>query len=111
MSSVFVKVPVSDRLPDYCKTKTFIDKSGRTQDIAIDDENSVYYCSDRTFSNISVLKSKYDYWLEEIQLPTEEEIREQSKGEIAIVNDGCEEFISGANFIINHIKKGGSNGI
>jgi|SRR5690606_1486195 len=105
MNSVFIKVPVSDRLPE--KTGSYIVVKYRDyicKSLFVKEENS--FCTHYPDADIGqkefVPTNTVYAWFEEIQLPTEEEIvKESDKGWVR------SHFKAGANFILNHIKKGG----
>lgn len=88
MDNVFVKVLVSDRLPSdlYSNECMFMTSNGILS---------------KSYVTAEICK----WWLEEIQLPTEEEIKETCTGWKEETKSECYE--AGANFIIDHIKKGG----
>lgn len=74
--TIYRKVLIEDRLPELCQTKIFIDKLGASTQFSIDslDGEGVYCRVNREFFTVEGLKSNYEYWLEEIQLPSEEEV-------------------------------------
>ena len=96
MDSIFIKVPVSERLPKnygayiigYGTTKRFVDFNERT--------------------NHDSWRMNFEWWLEEITLPTEEEIerdiQELAYSDEMSINDFSRQ---GLQYILNHIKKGG----
>ena|SRR5690606_32622274 len=108
MASVYIKVPVKDRLPRYTKKNIQTDRGIRD-------------FSHGHFWHRPPKHLEYDelvkYWLEEIQLPTEEEIenesylpfkKEDAQGQYGeFVKEDSDKFIQGVNFILDHIKKGG----
>lgn len=96
MNSVFVKVLVSDRLPKVATTyftdegECFFHSKSKRWSQAHGDEDVCLVVT---------------WWLDEIDLPTLEYIAQESdKGWVR------SHFKAGANFILDHIKKGGQNG-
>lgn len=94
MDSVFIKVPVSERLPA-------IEKYYHTN------QGTVYFDTDKQkfkvpFNPLYV----FTYWLEECTLPTEEDITKSSFENTSSLREACD-YRQGCDFILNHIKKGG----
>lgn len=90
MDSVFIKVPVGKILPN--EYRMVITNVGE----AYIGENGIW------IGNYGELQAKVYWWLEEINLPTEEEIVKESDKHWARSH-----FKAGANFILNNINKGG----
>lgn len=86
MNSVFIKVPVSQRIPDTHFESYSTDK-GLLFEIEMESKGA-------------------NWWLEEIELPTEEEIYIESGKNSKRTYQA---FCKGANFILDKLK-GGNNG-
>ncbi|HWL22323.1 MAG TPA: hypothetical protein VNR38_00985 [Ureibacillus sp.] len=98
--TIFRKVLVEDRLPEFCQTKIFIDKLGASAQFSIDSVDVAYCRVNREFVTVEVIKNDYEYWLEEIQLPSEEDIQKQMDSRNNFLMLG---FIKGANYILGFI--------
>jgi len=90
MDSVFIKVPVNEKLP--FKSDVYTTSNGQR-----------FYDAKIKKWHIDLFEDKpVSWWMEERTLHTEEQIKEKSKDSYY-----PHSFEDGANFILNHIKKGG----
>lgn len=100
MSSVFIKVPISERFPK--ESGDYYSNIGRVYFKA----NKFYLRDEQVITKTSSVV----WWLEEIELPTEEEMNKlkpfPDDSVVAVYDSG---FYNGANFILDKLK-GGNNG-
>ncbi|HBW80756.1 MAG TPA: hypothetical protein DEF78_11795 [Sphingobacterium sp.] len=106
MDKLFRQVSVKDRLPDLFKTTIFIDRLGNANQLSIDRKNEVYDRKTRNWITETDLLISYDYWLEPVELPTEDEILEYARDEQGLEDYDMEQdvFVDGANYILNTLK-------
>lgn len=87
MASVFIKVPVSERYPKN------LHKS--------------YYTNIGSVYGFYMKLHKAEWWLEEIELPTDEEMNKlKPLPDDSVVSAYDSGFYNGANFILNKLKGG-----
>lgn len=99
---IYREVSVKDRLPMYTEKNIITNRGVRD-------------FSHGHFWHKPPHHLKYDelvsFWLEEIDLPTEEAIRqfanELSQDDVYTTEQEIESYVDGASFILNHIKGGG----
>lgn len=111
MASVFIKVPVSERLPKesggiigYCDTADIL------QQLYFDSKKGIFHDpldDEETPMRVTI-------FLEEIELPTEEEIRKAGLGNFTeddindvygeFIDDDRRSFVNGANYILKKLK-------
>lgn len=105
MDSVFVKVPVK---PEHSGVQIcFSDNGSRHYGYTHSPDGSDnFICEDYRYDGGDTFPV-VTHVLIEVQLPTEEEIEETSTGWKEETKSEC--YKEGANFILNHIKKGGVN--
>lgn len=109
MGTIFKKVKVSDRLP---KNRSYVPTINTLGGI-----DTLYHICNGEFTNSHVSTDTLHYieaWLEEVELPSKEEIRKESLGFFTeedikdIYGDFIEEdsntFTRGANYILNKLK-------
>ncbi|TYP89447.1 hypothetical protein BC792_12748 [Sphingobacterium allocomposti] len=96
MHKIYRSVPVSERLPahgGYILTDIGLVQFFPKDKSWLDDE--YFFCNP-------------DHWLEEIDLPTEEAMRqfanELAQEDVYTSEQEVEAYVDGANFILNHIK-------
>lgn len=90
--TIFKKVNVSDRLP---KERSYVATVNTMGGI-----DTLYHIGDGEFTNSHVDTDTFNYiesWLEEIELPSEEEVIESCRG-------AKTSYINGANYILNKLK-------
>lgn len=102
MASVFVRVPVSERLPSVeTKVQTIHEHMvyGEQIEVMVLDKkgNWFFYPSD-------VHGCEPEFWLEEVELPTDDEILEAT---LIKQEKDQTQFMRGIDFLMNWIKKGG----
>lgn len=103
MASVFIKVPVSDRLPKqsggiigYCDTADIL------QQFYFDSKKGIFHDpldDEETPMRVTI-------WLEEIELPTDDQILEAT---LIKQEKDQTQFMRGIDFLMNWIKKGGQS--
>jgi len=92
MDKLFRQVSVKDRLPE---------KDGMVVCISFDGQPFI------TLYDVGIsISSSAAYWLEEIELPTEDEILEYARDEEGLEDYDMEQdvFVDGANYILNTLK-------
>lgn len=92
MGTIFKKVMVADRLPESGNYTVFCDFDFTTQ--------AKYYFSDIT-GKMEWSVSYVQYWIEEIELPSEEEVTEAYINHKGHINNPA---LFGANYILNKLK-------
>lgn len=94
-NKIYRTVACSDRLPNGTGTGDY----------------TVVFEDGTTSSDTDVYSDGVIGWLEEIDLPTEEAIRqlanELSQDDVYTTEQEIEAYVDGASFILNHIKGGG----
>lgn len=63
-----------------------------------------YYCGVFEDGNTDTIDYKVEWWIEEIELPSEEDIKKNAAYIAAVSNAGAEGFEKGVNFILNKLK-------
>lgn len=98
MYKLFRQVSVKERLPE---------KEGMVVCISADGQPFI------TLYNVGfAISSSAAYWLEEVELPTEDEILEYARDDYGLEDYDMEQdvFVDGANYILNTLKGEKSNG-
>lgn len=93
MASVFVKVKVTERLPNNEGRYMVGYEYG-----AFESSYSIDFNFYEEFTDCSII----DWWLEEIELPSEEDIMHEENKQHT--NEASIGFIKGANYILNKLK-------
>lgn len=100
-TKIYRTVSVEDRLPNGDFEGMFIDQFGTW--------SKNRYDFDSTFEKESCLRTN-KFWLEEIEIPTEESIRQfandLAQDDVYTTEQEIEAYVDGASFILNHIKGG-----
>lgn len=99
--SVFVKVRAEDELPVF--------PHGQYKAAFTTDRGFVYYCKyEGWYENV-------EWWLKEVKLPSEDELRKKSLGKFSekeaadeeigdYIEDDAKTFMAGANYILSKLK-------
>jgi len=99
-NKIYRPVSVEERLPSGVFEGMFIDQFGTW--------SKNRYDFDSTFEKESCLRTN-KFWLEEIELPTEEAIRqfanELAQEDVYNSEQELEAYVDGANFILDYIKE------